>query len=112
MGPEGQMPDGTPVARTLVAWPGGRGLRDMGDDPRLVWGDVRVFEPPTRLAIVGRLCTTYRVASHRQYRLTAEGKQTKLALVHQAIGLIQPQHAESVNKGWEFMNDHVRRIAE
>ena len=58
------------------------------------------------------VAVSYPVASHLQYRLTAEGNGTKLSLVHRAIGLIDPQHAEGVNRGWEFMNQHVKRIAE
>ena len=32
MGPEAQMPDGTPYPLKLEAWPGGRWYRDLGDN--------------------------------------------------------------------------------
>jgi hypothetical protein len=112
MGPEGEMPDGTRFPRVLEAWPGGRWYRDTGKDTGHLWGHVQVIKPPALLEICGPVFMSYPVASHLQYRLTAEGKATRLTLVHQAIGLIDPKHTEGVNKGWEFMNQHVRRIAE
>ena len=112
MGPESEMPDGTKFPRVLEAFPGGRWYRDTGKDTGHLWGHVQVIKPPALLEICGPLFMSYPVASHLQYRLTAEGKATRLTLHHQAIGLIDPKHAEGVNKGWEFMNQHVRRLAE
>jgi hypothetical protein len=112
MGPAGEMPDGTAYPRVLEAFPGGRWYRDLGKNTGHFWGHVQVIKPPTLLEIMGPMFMSYPVASHLQYRLTTEGNKTKLGLIHQAMGLIDPKHAEGVNKGWEFMNDHVRRIAE
>ena len=112
MGPEGETPDGKKFPRVLEAWPGGRWFRETGPNTGHLWGHVQVIKPPSILEICGPMFMSYPVASHLQYRLTAEGKATRLSLVHRAIGLIDPQHAEGVNKGWEFMNQHVRRIAE
>ena len=113
MGPDGELPDGTKFPRVLEAWPGGRWYRDQGKNTGNLWGHVQVIKPPTLLEICGPMFMSYPVASHLQYRLKAEGERaTKLALVHQAIGLLDPQHMEGVNKGWEFINQHVRRIAE
>ena len=113
MGPESEMPDGTKFPRVLEAFPGGRWYRDLGHNAGHFWGHVQVIKPPALLEICGPLFMSYPVASHLQYRLSDEGKgMTKLSLVHQAIGLIDPKHGEGVNKGWEFMNNHVRRIAE
>lgn len=113
MGPESEMPDGKKFPRILEAWPGGRWYRDTGDNTGHFWGHVQVIKPPALLEICGPMFMSYPVASHLQYRLTDQGKGvTKLSLVHQAIGLIDPKHVEGVNTGWEFMNQHVRRIAE
>ena len=113
MGPEGETPDGAKFPRVLEAWPGGRWYRDLGNDTGHFWGHVQVIKPPTLLEVCGPMFMSYPVASHLRYRLTAEGEgATRLTLVHQAIGLIDPKHVEGVNLGWEFMNQHVRRIAE
>ena len=112
MGPESEMPDGTKFPRVLEAWPGGRWYRDLGNNAGHLWGHVQVIKPPALLEVCGPLFMSYPVASHLQYRLTAEGKATRLSLVHRAIGLIDPQHAEGVKSGWEFMNQHIKRIAE
>src|SRR6185312_3073635 len=107
-----QMPDGRPFPMKIEPWPGGRWYRDLGNNAGHFWGHVQVIKPPTLLEICGPMFMSYPVASHLQYKLTAEGNATRLSLVHQAIGLIDPKHAEGVHKGWEFMNNHVRRIAE
>ena len=113
MGPEGETPDGKKFPRVLEAWPGGRWYRDLGNDAGHFWGHVQVIKPPTLLEICGPMFMSYPVASHLRYRLTAEGAgATRLSLVHQAIGFIDPKQAGGVNDGWEFMNQHVRRIAE
>ena len=113
IGPESQMPDDKPFPFKLEPWPGGRWYRDLGNNAGHLWGHVQVIKPPTLLEVCGPMFMSYPVASHLQYRLTAEaGGATRLALVHQAIGLIDPQHVEGVNQGWEYMNQHVRRIAE
>ena len=113
MGPEGEFPDGTKYPRVLEPRPGGRWYRDLGNDAGHLWGHVQVIRPSKLLEICGPMFMSYPVASHLQYRLTAEaGGATRLALVHRAVGLIEPEHAEGVAHGWESMNQHVRRIAE
>src|SRR5690348_7312440 len=92
MGPEGELPDGSKYPRVLEAWPGGRWFRDLGNNSGHFWGHVQVIKPPTLIEICGPMFMSYPVASHLQYRLAAEGKGTKLSLVHQAIGLLNPQH--------------------
>ncbi|HEX8912714.1 MAG TPA: SRPBCC domain-containing protein [Humisphaera sp.] len=112
LGPAGEMPDGTPFPKTLEAWPGGRWFRDLGNNTGHLWGHVQVIKPPAVLEIVGPLFMSYPVASHLQYRLKADGKRTTLTLVHRAIGLIDPQHAEGVKMGWGHISERVQRKAE
>ena len=112
MGPEGETPDGAKFPRVIEAFPGGRWYRDTGEGSGHFWGHVQVIKPPALLEVCGPMFMSYPVASHLQYRLTADGKATRLSLVHRAFGLINPEHVKGVNGGWEFMNQHVRRIAE
>ena len=46
LGPESQMPDGTPMPLKLEPWPGGRWFRDLGNNAGHFWGHVQVIKPP------------------------------------------------------------------
>jgi hypothetical protein len=112
LGPGGQMPDGTPFPRKLEAWPGGRWFRDLGNNTGNLWGHVQVIKPPALLELCGPFFMSYPAINFLQYRLTAEGTGTRLALVHRAIGLITSQHSEGVPKGWEYGLQRIREAAE
>jgi len=96
----------------IEAWPGGRWYRDLGNNTGHLWGHVQVIKPPTLLEICGPMFMSYPVASHIQYRLSEEAGGTQLSLVHQAIGLISPEHREGVQKGWGEMLEGVKTTAE
>ena len=96
----------------LEAWPGGRWYRDLGNNTGHLWGHVQVIKPPKLLEIVGPLMMSYPVASFIQYRLTEEAGGTKLAFVHQAIGLMTPEHMEGVNQGWGDIVNQIKMKAE
>ena len=91
----------------LEPWPGGRWFRDLGNNTGHFWGHVQVIKPPKLLEIVGPMMMSYPVASFLQYRLTEEAAGVRLALTHQAIGLVTAEHMEGVNKGW---GDYVADI--
>ena len=88
LGPESQMMGGKPFPMKLEAWPGGRWYRDLGNNAGHLWGHVQVIKPPGLLEICGPLPMSYPVASHLQYRLTADGDGTRLEFAHRAFGLI------------------------
>jgi uncharacterized protein YndB with AHSA1/START domain len=96
----------------IEAWVGGRWFRDLGNNTGHLWGHVQVIKPPKLLELVGPMMMSYPALSHVQYRLTEEGGSTKLALIHQAMGLLDPQHLEGVNEGWERVVDAIRTAAE
>lgn len=100
------------MALKLEPWPGGRWYRDLGNNTGHLWGHVQVIKPPKLLELVGPMMMSYPVASHLQYRLTEEAGGTKLVLLHQAIGLITPEHMEGVNKGWAETLDGIKANAE
>jgi len=112
LGPEGQMPDGRPFPFKLEAYPGGRWYRDLGDNAGHLWGHVQVIKPPHLLEIIGPLPMSYPAVNHLQYRLKAEGSGTRLSLIHQAMGLIIPEHRDGMPEGWQFGMERIKQIAE
>ena len=112
IGPLNEVGPGSPLPMKLEPWPGGRWYRDLGNKAGHLWGHVQVIKPPALLEIYGPLFMSYPAISHVQYRLTADGKVTRLTLVHRAIGQITPDHREGVGKGWSYILDRVREAAE
>ncbi len=116
MGPESEKPDGKggsqPFPMVLEARPGGRWFRDLGNNSGHLWGHVQVIKPPTLIEICGPLFMSYPASNFVQYRLTAEGAQTRLTLTHRAMGFIPADHREGVHKGWEFGLNKIRKLAQ
>jgi uncharacterized protein YndB with AHSA1/START domain len=108
LGPGFDTPDGKQLPLKLEPWPGGRWYRDLGDNAGHLWGHVQVIKPPALLEITGPLFMSYAVASHVQYRLTEQGRGTRLEFTHRALGEIDPQHREGVEKGWAHCLARVR----
>jgi hypothetical protein len=112
IGPLNEVGPGSPMPMKLEPWPGGRWYRDLGNKAGHLWGHVQVIKPPALLEIYGPLFMSYPAISHVQYRLTADGKVTRLTLVHRAFGQITPDHREGVGKGWGYILGRVREAAE
>jgi uncharacterized protein YndB with AHSA1/START domain len=111
MGPEGQMPDGTPFPMKIEPWPGGRWYRDLGGERGHLWGHVQVIKPPTLIEICGPMFMSYAVASHMQYRLTPAAGATLLTLNHRAIGMIPDDHIDGMEEGWTHGLKRTRELA-
>lgn len=111
VGPESQLPDGSPMPFVLEAWPGGRWFRDLGNKKGHLWGHVQVIKPPTLLELCGPLFMSYPATNFVQYRLAAAGSRTKLTFTHRAMGLIDEEHAKGVREGWEFGLRRIQEIA-
>ncbi|QOV90070.1 SRPBCC family protein [Humisphaera borealis] len=112
LGPMNEMPDGTPFPFKLEAWPGGRLFRDLGNSAGHLWGNVQVIKPPKLLEIWGPMMMPYPAINHLQYRLTAEGSNTRLQLTHRAMGFIQDEHRDGMPKGFDHWVNRVRQLAE
>ena len=112
LGPEGQMPDGTPFPMKIEAWPGGRWFRDLGKDAGHFWGHVQVIKPPKLLELCGPMFMSYPATNFVQYRLTPEGDGTRLTITHRAMGLIPADHRENVSTGWEHGLKRIAELAE
>jgi uncharacterized protein YndB with AHSA1/START domain len=112
MGPESQIPDGSPMPMKLEPWPGGRWYRDMGDNSGHLWGHVQVIKPPKLIEVCGPMFMSFAVASHIQYRLTDEGNNTRVKLTHTAFGMIPEGQRTGVNQGWQYKLERIREMAE
>jgi hypothetical protein len=111
LGPLMETNPGSSMRMKLEPWPGGRWYRDLGNDSGHLWGHVQVIKPPTLLEICGPLCMSYPAMNHLQYRLTANGGATHLALVHRAIGHIIAEHREGMPQGWAHELASIAAVA-
>ncbi len=112
LGPGGEMPDGKPFPMKIEPWPGGRWFRDLGNNTGHFWGHVQVIKPPTLLELCGPFFMSYPAINFVQYRLTPQGRGTRLAIIHRAMGLITADHREGVGEGWAHGLKRIREIAE
>lgn len=116
IGPGSEMPDGKPFPMKLEPWPGGRWFRDLGETGGYayghLWGHVQVIKAPFLLELWGPMMMSFAATNHVQYRVTAEGSGSRLAIIHRAIGVIPQEHREGMPDGWEHGLSRVRQIAE
>ena len=103
---------GGPMPMKLEQWPGGRWYRDLGDDAGHLWGHVQVIKPPTLLEISGPMFMSYPVAGHFSLRLASEGDSTVVSLRHRALGLIEEDHRQGVQEGWNSFLQDVKTQSE
>jgi len=112
IGPGSVLPDGKPFPMKIEPWPGGRWLRDLGNNTGHLWGHVQVIKPPGLLELCGPMPMSYPAINFVQYRLTKEGDGTLLKFVHRAMGLIPLEHRDGMDEGWEHGLNRIREIAE
>jgi len=96
----------------IEQFPGGRWFRDLGNNTGHLWGHVQVIKPPSLLELTGPMMMSYPAVNFIQYRLTKEAGGTLLALTHQAMGMLLPDHMTGVHKGWEEITAAIRANAE
>jgi uncharacterized protein YndB with AHSA1/START domain len=112
IGPAFSMPDGTSLKMKLEAWPGGRWYRDLGNNTGHLWGHVQVIKPPKLIELWGPMAMSYAAINHIQYRLTEQGRGTRLNLIHRALGEISPEQRDGMTKGWKQISASIKAIAE
>jgi hypothetical protein len=112
LGAEGTGPEGANMSMKIEAWPGGRWYRDLGNNNGHLWAHVQVIKTPNLLELSGPFFMSYPAVNHLQYRLSEEGKTTKLVLTHRAMGQIEVDHREGVTKGWHEWNEKIKKRAE
>jgi uncharacterized protein YndB with AHSA1/START domain len=111
VGQGGEMPGGKPFPMVIEPWPGGRWYRDLGDNAGHLWGHVQVIKPPTLLELTGPMFMSFPAVNHVQYRLTAEGKSTRLKFMHRAMGPIPDEFRENIGVGWDYGLKRIGEIA-
>ncbi|MGA2536709.1 MAG: SRPBCC domain-containing protein [Terracidiphilus sp.] len=112
IGPRNERADGVPMPMVIEPWPGGRWYRDLGDNNGHLWAHVQAIKRPALLEFTGPLFASYPFVSNVQYRLTDADGGTKIAFRHKALGFIQDDHRNGVQKGWASMLDRTRKAAE
>ena len=112
LGPMSIMPDGTKMPMKLEPWPGGRWYRELGGEDGHFWGHVQAIKRPTLLEFTGPLFMSYPVISNVQYRLSEVDGGTLIKLHHSALGLVLDEHRSGVVKGWAFIGENVKKLAE
>jgi len=101
-----------PSTMVIEPWPGGRWYRDLGNDNGHLWGLVQAIKRPTLLEITGPLFASYPLLSNVQYRLSEADGGTLITFRHTALGFIEEQHRQGVDKGWASILDRIRKGAE
>lgn len=112
LGPGNSTPEGDALPMKLEAWPGGRWLRDLGDNNGHFWAHVQAIKRPTLLEFTGPLFMSYAVVSNVQYRLSEADGGTLIKFHHKAFGAIQDDHRKGVTGGWAHMLNGARQRAE
>jgi hypothetical protein len=112
VGSENDTPEGNKMPMKIEPWPGGRWYRDLGDNNGHLWGHVQAIKRPTLLEIWGPLFMSYAAVSNVQYRLSEVDGGTLIKFHHRAMGTIQDDHREGVNKGWMHILTCIRERAE
>jgi len=112
LGPYNERGEGEPMPMKIEAWPGGRWYRDLGNGNGHFWGNVQAIKKPTLLEICGPLFMSYPAVSNVQYRLSEKDGGTLIKFHHTALGLIEDQHRQGVNKGWSTIHARAKERAE
>jgi hypothetical protein len=112
LGPLNERGDGTSLELKIEPWPGGRWYRDLGDNNGHLWAHVQAIRKPTLLELYGPLFMSLPAVNNVQYRLTADGHDTRLEFVHRCAGPLPADMRENMEKGWAMLFERIRAAAE
>jgi hypothetical protein len=112
IGPRNQTPDGKPLPMVIEPRPGGRWMRDLGDDSGHLWGFVQSIKRPTLLEIWGPLFMSTAATSNLMYRLSESDGGTLITFTHTLVGPFPEEHRGLLGSGWASMHARVRAAAE
>ena len=109
LGPSNETPDGTPMPMKVEPWPGGRWMRDLGEENGHFWAHVQAIKRPGLLEFTGPLFMSYAAVSNVQFRLVSMDGSTRVTLRHSAFGLIEEEHRLGVSGGWDSLLARVQK---
>lgn len=101
-----------PMGMRLEAVIGGKWWRDRGNGIAHLWGHVQVIKPGVLLELCGPMMMSFAATNHVQYKLTEDGKGTKMDLTHTAMGLIPDELAKGMTQGWGMISTAIREKSE
>jgi uncharacterized protein YndB with AHSA1/START domain len=94
---------------------GGQVLEYLSNGQILPWGDVLVFEPPTRFILAWKPGFSERPPTELEVRFTPHGDHTLVELEHRSWELLGPDVAElrgDYAEGWILTLERFRRMVE
>lgn len=112
IGPQNEREDGIKMPMKIEAWPGGRWYRDLGENNGHLWAHVQAIKRPSLLEFSGPLFASFPFVSNVQYRLSEEAGGTLISFHHTAMGFVDEDMKAGMTKGWNSMNERVRKFAE
>ncbi len=112
LGPDNELPDGTPMPLVLEPWPGGRWFRDLGNNSGHFWGNVQVIKTAQGFGDLRTTLHVVPVCHHIQYRLEVEGVGTKLTFLHRGFAEIPEDHRNRIGIGWNHILERIKATAE
>ncbi len=109
LGPSNETPDGTPMPMKIEPWPGGRWIRDLGEENGHFWAHIQAIKRPGLLEFTGPLFMSYAAVSNVQFRLAPIENGTQVTLRHSAFGLFEEEHRLGLSDGWDSLLNRVRK---
>lgn len=76
------------------------------------WATIETFSPGKVLQLTGRMMVPGAVAGWIRFELTPEGKGTRLAIDHKAVGAISGEIAPQFNDGWRELARRLTALVE
>jgi Activator of Hsp90 ATPase homolog 1-like protein len=112
LGPLNEKPDSTKMPMKLEPWPGGRWFRDLGNNTGHLWCHVQAIRAPELLEMYGPMFMSFPATSNVQFRLSVDGKGTRVNFSHTAMGVIPDEVSANVGTGWDNVLKLVREKVE
>jgi len=112
LGPRNEAGPAHPTPMRLQPWPGGKWMRDLGENNGDFWGHVQAIKRPRLIEFCGPMILSHRATSNVQYRLSEEPGGTLIRFCHRAFGAIDGAGQQAVGQDWSFIHARMKGRAE